>query len=522
MRSQLWPLCGNLPKWENESKWVNPRAECDTLSLKEALGDKLILWREKPVAMVYELFGATPDPAQREALEAFPHAPRIAMQSCTGSGKTATLSWLGWNFLLTRNHPIVGAASITADNLKANLWAELSRWYGKSELLKEMFEVQKTQIISRHHPNTWKMEARAFAKTADAATIANTFRGLHAKFVMWLLDETGGYPEAVLPTCEAIFSGEPAEAHIVQAGNPTNLSGPLYFAAGKGRRHWLVIEITADPEDPRRTPRVSIEHARTQIELYGRDNPWVLVNIFGKFPPSSINALIGVDEVSAAMKRFYRAHEIGNAAKVLGVDVARQGDDASVIALRQGIQAFPFRKYRNIDSTQGSGAVSRLWKDWGAHACFVDNTGGFGSGWVDQLRLLGRSPIGVQFAGQAHEPKKFYNKRTEMYWDAVEWIRRGGALPENPELLAALTQTTYTYKGDRLILEEKDQIKLKLGYSPDDADAFCLCFAEPVTVQPIVKPIYRPQEDWNPFAERVENPAYSAYSDRRDDYDPFR
>ena len=75
----------------------------------------------------------------------------------------------------------------------------------------------------------------------------------------------------------------------------------------------------------------SVEHARQMIAQYGETNPWIRVSIFGEFPQSSLNALIGPDEVSAAMKRYYREYEIGGAARVLGVDVARFGDDASVI-----------------------------------------------------------------------------------------------------------------------------------------------------------------------------------------------
>ena len=105
--------------------------------------------------------------------------------------------------------------------------------------------------------------------------------------------------------------------------------------------------------------------------------------MFGEFPPSSLNALIGPDEVSAAMKRCYRPNEIDWAAKVIGVDVARYGDDESALAFRQGLQALPFKTYRNLNSTQGAGLVARAWEEFGAHACFVDDTGGFGSGWID-------------------------------------------------------------------------------------------------------------------------------------------
>ena len=430
---------------------------------------------------VRELFGVTPDPWQDEALIAFPHNPRVALKSCKGPGKTATLAWLGWNYLLTRPHPMCGATSISGDNLKAGLWTELARWRTSCPLLMNAFEMTKTEIFSKEHPKTWKMEARTWAKDADATQIGNALAGIHAKYVLWLLDESGDYPDAIMPTVEGIFAGEPIEAHIVQAGNPTKLSGPLYRACTVARNLWKVIEITGDPDDPKRSPRISIEHAREQIAQYGADNPWVLVNIFGRFPPAAFNALIGPDEVMAAMNRYYREYEYMHAPKVLGVDVAAQGDDSSIICPRQGLVCFPMLQYRNVDPGQGAGAVSRKWNEFGADACFIDDTGGFGSGWIYALRQIGKAPVGVQFSSSAHDKSHYYNKRAEMYFDAVQWIKDGGALPNVPDLLRALTETTYTFKGDALLLEPKDSVKVKIGCSPDHADALALTFAEPVS-----------------------------------------
>jgi hypothetical protein len=72
--------------------------------------DTLIAWKRKPHAMVEDLFAVRPDPWQRDALEAFPHSPRMAMKACAGPGKTTLLAWLGWNFLLTRPHPKIDSA----------------------------------------------------------------------------------------------------------------------------------------------------------------------------------------------------------------------------------------------------------------------------------------------------------------------------------------------------------------------------------------------------------------------------
>lgn len=479
--------------------------------------DSLANWTEHPAQMARELFDIEPDAWQEEALEAFPHSPRICMKACAGPGKTNVLGLIGWNFMITRPHPMCGATSISGANLKSNLWTELSRLRSRAPLVEALFDQTKSAIFAREHPETWKMEARTWSADADANQIGNALRGVHADYVMWLLDETGDYPDAIMPICETIFAGAPKEAHIVQAGNPLKLSGPLYRACTTSRANWKVIEITADPDDPKRTPRVSVEHARQIIAEYGRDNPWVLVTIFGQFPPSSFNALIGPDEVSAAMKRYYREDELANSAKVLGIDVARYGDDSSVIAPRQGLQMFPLIKKRHISGIQGAGLTSRKWDDWGADACFIDDTGGFGATWIEQLQVLGKSPIGVPFSGQAHDSRRYYNKRAEMAFDFVAWIKRGGALPEDPQLLAALTQTTYTFKGDAFLLEPKDLVKKKLqGHSPDEFDA-CICtFAEPVSPRALIRKPRQVATDYDPFANLEAQMAKSM-----GDYDPF-
>lgn len=110
----------------------------------------------------------------------------------------------------------------------------------------------------------------------------------------------------------------------------------------------------------------------------------------------------------------------------------------------------------------------------------IDATGGYGAGWVDALRGLGRDPIGVQFAGKPLN-NRYANKRAEMWFEMVEWIKRGGSLPDSAELLADLTAPTYTFKGDQLQLEPKDAIKARMGRSPDWGDALALTFAFPVT-----------------------------------------
>ena len=316
------------------------------------------------------------------------------------------------------------------------------------------------------------------------------------------MDESGGYPDSVLATAEAALSTG-IECKIVQAGNPTHLSGPLHRAASVDRAHWYVVAITGDPDDPKRSPRISVQWAREQIAKWGRDNPWVMVNVFGQFPPSSLNSLLGVEDVTRAMQRHYKITDYNFAAKVIGMDVARQGDDATVLFPRQGLVAFEPVMLRNWDSQQVSGRLAQAEQRWGADATFVDATGGYGWGVIDAHRTLGHDPIAIDFGGKATNPK-FFNKRTEMWWELAQWVRKGGAVPPINELIGELTVPTYTFKGDKLLLEPKEQIKDRLGRSPDYADALALTFAAPVaprSLPTIPGQEYRPGllHEYDPF-----------------------
>ena len=189
--------------------------------------EQITKWREHPAEMVRDLFNVSPDPWQEEVLEAFPHHQRICMKASKGVGKTTCEAWLILNFLLTRPHPKIAATAISGANLSDNLWTELALWVNRSQLLSRTFTWTKTRIFAKDHPETWWCSARAASQTADKSQQANTLAGLHADYIMFVLDESGSMPEAIMASAEAALSSC-KEGHIVQAGNPTVLSGPLY------------------------------------------------------------------------------------------------------------------------------------------------------------------------------------------------------------------------------------------------------------------------------------------------------
>lgn len=432
-------------------------------------------YRWHPEDMVREEFGIDPDPWQLEVLRAFPHNERLAMKACKGPGKTAVLAWLILNFLLTRPEAKVGATSITGDNIDNNLWPELSKWMAKSPLLQATFIWTKTRVEHRTYGARWFAAKRTWPKSGSAEEQANALAGFHGDFVLFVLDESGGIPQSVMVAVEAVLSSG-IETKVVQAGNPTHLTGPLYRACTVEKHLWHVTTITGDPDDPKRSSRIKLDWARNQIASYGRDNPWVMVNVLGMFPPSSINSLLGVEEVEAAMRRTLPKHLYDWAQKRLGVDVARFGDDRTVIFPRQGMAAFRPITMRNARTTDIAAKVMWCEARWGAELTLVDDTGHWGHGVIDNLITAGRPVIGVNYAGKALDPR-YKNRRAEMWLKGAKAIRNGAALPNIPEMVAELTEPTYTFTNGVFVLEEKDQIKERLGRSPDLADAYMTTYA---------------------------------------------
>ena len=111
---------------------------------------------------------------------------------------------------------------------------------------------------------------------------------------------------------------------------------------------------------------------------------------------------------------------------------------------------------------------------------FIDS--GAGAGVIDRLRQLGYDVTEINFGGKPNDIR-FVNKRAEMWFDMAEWIKAGGAIPNDTSLKLELATPTYKYDAaNRIQLESKDDIKKRLpdAGSPDLADALGLTFAHPV------------------------------------------
>lgn len=290
----------------------------------------------------------------------------------------------------------------------------------------------------------------------------------------------------------ALFIGTPKGVNL--------LSEMFYAAAGKP--DWYAARLTV--HDTGAIDPVELAQAKADMteQQYAQE-------FLCDFAAGNRNALLSVTEVEESCARVILGPEIERMPRILGVDVARQGDDRTAIFRRQGLMAWPPQVLRGADSMQVAGYVAKHIAEWNPDAVFIDGTGGYGAGVIDRLRGLGHTCTEVQFGGKADD-NRFVNKRSEMWHDLAEWVKSGGVIPNDPAIKLDLCAPTYSFKSDRFALESKDDMKARGMPSPDLGDALALTFAYPVaprglivTSQGVIEMPFGGQKaltDYDPFA----------------------
>jgi hypothetical protein len=264
----------------------------------------------------------------------------------------------------------------------------------------------------------------------------------------------------------AIFLGTP---------KGQNLFSELYHRAASDPA-WYTARFTVEDTDALNAQE--IEQAKREMT-----DAQFRQEMLCDFSAATENALIPVGLVDDARHRVIPESAWMHAPLVLGVDVARYGDDRSVIVARQGLVVRQPIVMRGLGSQDVADRVAQEIGREVPAAIFVDGTGGYGAGVIDRLDRLGHSCIEVQFGGKPNDPR-YANKRTEMWFEMAEWVKTG-SLPDLPEWSIDLCAPLYTYRNahDRIALESKDSIKKRGLPSPDLGDALACTFASHVAAR---------------------------------------
>ena len=456
----------------------------------ESLADELVACRADPVRFVETMFDwRSPEltvreiqPWQREVLEAIRdglplgRAVRIAVASGHGIGKTALTSWIVlWAISTCTDCRGILTASNEAQ-LHTRNRAELRKWY-RLFRGRAFFDLTATALISTDppHEQTWRMDLLPWNEHRP-----ENFAGLHnqGRRVLVIMDEASIIPPIIWQTIEPVMTDVNTEIIWAVFGNPLYPTGPFRECFGRFAHRWQRWHIDArnvDISDKKQIAEWAEDHAE--------DSYFFMTRVRGLFPAQGALQFIPSDVVEAAMTRD--VDPLPNDPLVLGVDIARFGDDCSVIYPRRGMDARSIKPFvfRGISTDRLEDKILEFCQSNRVDVIFVDGTG-VGGGVVDHLLNRYNLPVeDIQFGGKSTGTAsqiRYAQMRSQM-WGSMRDALKHLAIPNSPELRDQLIGPEYDFnlRGE-LQLEKKSDMKKRGLASPDIADALALTYARPV------------------------------------------
>lgn len=445
---------------------------------------------DDPVAFFEEILKMTPDEWQKDVLNDLVPHPKISVRSGQGVGKTALEAGAIIWFLVCRPYSRVIATAPTMQQLYDVLWAEIAKWLNTS-LVKDLLKWTKTKVYMIGDEERW------FA-TAKTATKPENMQGFHEEHMLIVVDEASGVADPIMEAILGTLTG--SDNKLLMCGNPNRLEGVFYDSHNADRDKYSVHKVSS--MDSKRTSKDNIEML---LNKYGRDSDVARVRIFGEFPKGALDSLISMETVELACNSKIKEVEILTSNILhIGCDVARFGDDKTVITPRIASKIFAFTKYSKKSTMETAGNVIKTCKEYmkkypNLKHCMIkiDDTG-VGGGVTDRLKEV-VSEEGLPFTiipvnnGSSATDDYYANLGAQIWGDLRDALEDNFSgvlqgkeptleLPYNDEMIKQLSnrKKKITSKG-KIQLESKDDMKARNVGSPDIADSITLAFYQPNT-----------------------------------------
>ena len=432
--------------------------------MRPVIADVARSFHDDPVGFVKVILGADPDQWQADVMRDIATNQRVAVASGHGIGKTALIAWLIIWFSATRPDPQIVVTANTKNQLDSKTWREVAKWNSRSRI-SDYFEHSATKFFLKAAPDTWFASAIPWTEHNSEA-----FAGTHEENVLVLFDEASNIAQTIWDVVEGAMTTEGAK--WVAFGNPTRNTGAFRECFGKFRHRWITRQI-----DSRTARMVDSKQVQQWIDDYGEDSDFVRVRVRGEFPRAGSNQFISGEDVDACVAHVAEGYE--DFPIVMAVDVARYGDDSSVICIKQGRKVFDLIKLKGVDTMQLSGRVVEEIKEWKPAAVVIDGVG-VGAGVVDRLMQLGYGQLVTELNGGSRplDPITYFNKRAEMWGLMRDALRVGMEIPNDRDLLDDLIGPEYGFTAKNQIqLEKKEDMKKRGLSSPDCGDSLAMCFS---------------------------------------------
>jgi hypothetical protein len=479
----------------------------------EAVPARFAEFAKDPALYVARFHGIARDQLwskQIEIMESVRDHKYTAVPAGHNLSKTFTASLVAWWWKMCHRPSKVivtapgnrQAGLVIGNEIRARHDQLARRWSGPGEMA--MFGIENP-------PNTegWRQDAENFmawfATTPDRASEhATRMAGFHSPNLLFVFEEAAAIPKVIWESVQGSMLA--SHARLLAIGNPSDPTSQ--FARFCRNPDVNVIRLDAEEfpnvvEDrvifPWGPTRAGIEELR---RYWGGSSGAFQWKVRGQFPTVALDTLIGYEEVQTALERAPRPCEHAPEWIGMGCDVARFGDDLTVVfaVCRCGaILAVEERQGQDTMATAGLvlAVAQRLRLYAGvAHRIAVDDTG-VGGGVTDRLREQGWCARAENFGAKARDEETFANRRAEMWWGLRDWVRATAALSDwgdaarRDRLVDDLTTPKYSHRSDsRVLLEPKADIKKRIGRSPDYGDALALAVASQTRVSrwPLVAP----------------------------------
>jgi len=348
---------------------------------------------------------------------------RMVVVSGHGVGKSVMCAWITHWIMSTRPRCHGTITANTFNQLQTKTFAAVQSW-ARLLINKHWFALTSEGMYFRGHKDSWFASAAACKEEN-----AEAFAGQHAadSTSFYFFDEGSAIPEKIWETAEGGLSdGEPM---FFACGNPTRNTGKFQrITFGNERERWTRFSV-----DSRNSRFTNKEQIKQWIEDYGEDSDFVRVRVRGECPRVGSTQLIPNDVVATC--RRFKAYPGGGLPKIMSVDVARFGDDRSVIGVRHGRQFSVLAKLRGLDTVQLTERVISFINSEKPDAVVIDGDG-LGAGVYDQIRHRGYSQGLHEFHGMGtpFDSAQYFNRRAECWHKMGEWLKAGAEIPDDPEM----------------------------------------------------------------------------------------
>lgn len=400
--------------------------------------------------------------------------PRHSVRAGHGVGKGVVIAILALWFPLCHYDAKCVLTANSQDQLRVNNWAEIRKWSRRlPEPLFLQIQIDEETLYVKAQPEMAFVVRRTASRHNPEA-----LQGVHAKHVLYLVDEASGIFDLVFEIAQGSLSTKGAIACLFS--NPTRTTG-FFAETHKRLRHiWKCRRVSCED-----VPRAR-GHIQEIIDTYGKGSNRYRVRVEGEFPTKDDDTVIPLELIEPAKGRKVEANAVW---PVWSLDVSRFGDDRTVLMKRQGnvVLEAPII-WRNLSTTQIAGRIIEEYRrtptDMKPAEICIDVIG-YGAGVVDNLDELG-SPFrgrvnGINVAESASISGKYHRLRDELWWKGREWFEaKNCSIPAEgcEELISELATPTYDFTATGMIVVcSKSEMKKDLGFSPDIADSFLLSLA---------------------------------------------